>query len=132
MAATCLVPIVRLDDQPAEAAAVALCAACANQGFVVLAGHGVPEAVVAAQREASRHFFGLPLHDKMAVVSTAEDHFNRGYTPSNEQKLDPTAAHPDTKEGFYIGRELAAGKPALLLRGPNRWPAEELCPGFCR
>ena len=121
------VPVVRL-DQPAEAAAAAaLCAAFSNQGFVVLAGHGVPDAVVAAQRAASRRFFELPLEVKMELLG-----HSRGYIPANGQKLDLTAKHPDTKEMFTLGREPPAGVPALPLQGPNRWPSEELCPGFSK
>ena len=122
------VPVVRL-DQPAEAAAAALRAAFSNQGFVVLAGHGVPEAVVAAQRAASRRFFSLPLQSKLDLLASVEK-YNRGYIPAKALKVDPTDALPDTKEGFYFGRELPAGVPAQPLRGPNLWPSEELCPGF--
>jgi len=47
--------------------------------------------------------------------------------------LDPAKQRVgDTKEGFYIGREVAAGsqEAALPLHGPNVWPPEALLPGF--
>lgn len=50
-----------------------------------------------------------------------------------EETLDPaTATQPDTKEGFYFGREIAKGSPESKkpLHGPNQWPDEELVPGF--
>ena len=50
-------------------------------------------------------------------------------SPAHEQQLDAAAARPDTKEGYYVGRELprAEGRP---LQGPNVWPDEALVPGF--
>ena len=106
--------------------ASALRSACTHSGFAVLANHGVPATTIDAMRGASRRFFQLPLEQKMAVAAT-KDSNNRGYTPAHEQKLDPTAAKPDTKEGYYIGRELP-GSCGLPLQGPNQWPPEEWAP----
>lgn len=121
------VPIIDLSAPPAEAAA-ALRKACSESGFLVLANHGVPQEVVDAQCEASKRFFALPLEQKTALLATRDPN-NRGYSPANEQALDPTAL-PDTKEGYYVGRELSAGSCNLPLHGPNVWPPEPVCPGF--
>ncbi|EFN50456.1 hypothetical protein CHLNCDRAFT_143376 [Chlorella variabilis] len=58
-------------------------------------------------REAQRQFFKLPLEKKMTLLAT-KDPNNRGYSPAHEQALDPSGK-PDTKEGYYIGREVPAG-----------------------
>lgn len=52
-------------------------------------------------------------------------------SPPNEQKLDSAAAKADTKEGYYIGRELPTSE-RNPLQGPNAWPDEALVPGYRR
>jgi hypothetical protein len=183
-------------DLSSEEAPSILRQACEHSGFAVLKGHGVPQAVIDAMRDAQRRFFAvscsqartlapvdsagrahrwlasplrpqlqLPMGKKMELLAT-KDPNNRGcehllppclsilpcltscqpqgsgparpapphrrcrrYSPPNEQALDPSG-QPDTKEGYYIGRELPAGD--LLLQGPNVWPPEEWVPGFSR
>lgn len=44
-----------------------------------------------------------------------------------EETLDPAnSKQPDSHEGLYFGREVAAGseEAKLPLHGPNQWPAE--------
>jgi len=65
----------------------------------------------------------------------ADKKLNRGYTPFKEETLDPdTQKVGDTKEGYYIGPEAAAGvdaeEAAAALHGPNRWPSEETLPEY--
>ena len=89
--------------------------------------------MVVAQRDAARRFFALPPERKLELLASA-DPCNRGYTPPGEQRLGDAGNQPDTKEGLYIGREVAAAPPGAPplppLHGPNRWPPEEWVPGF--
>lgn len=121
-------PLIDLSLSPEQAAA-ALRAACTHSGFAVLANHGVEAAVIEAMFDASRRFFALPLEDKRTMLAT-ENPNNRGYSPAHEQQLDRSASKPDTKEGFYIGRELPAGGEEQPLQGPNNWPPEAMVPGY--
>jgi isopenicillin N synthase-like dioxygenase len=55
------------------------------------------------------------------------DENNRGWNPLGEETLDPEhQTRGDTKEGYYIGREVPAGsaEAKLPLHGPNVWPNE--------
>ena len=48
--------------------------------------HGVPEELVEQAFEANRRYFSLRLEQKMLI---AADGNNRGYTPFQEETLDP-------------------------------------------
>jgi isopenicillin N synthase-like dioxygenase len=61
----------------------------------------------------SRLFFELPLEKKREVEA---DHLNRGYTPFQEEVLDPDQQSiGDTKEGYYIGEPPVAWQGAVVL-----------------
>eukprot|EP00850_Spirogloea_muscicola_P004254 SM000018S03619 [mRNA] locus=s18:296361:299706:+ [translate_table: standard] len=108
----------------------AVAAAVRKAGFFYVVNHGVDAALAAAALAGARAFFALPLGAKMAV---AQDANNRGYTAFREEVLDPARQTiGDTKEGFYIGKEVPAGdaRSAKPLNGPNQWPAAQLLPGW--
>lgn len=119
------IPIVDLSADPASVASV-IRDACVRHGFFYLTNHGVPRTVVDGMHDASRAFFALPESAKRTVLAS-NDANNRGWTPLGEETLDPaTQTRGDTKEGYYIGREVGPssdehGKP---LRGANQWPDE--------
>lgn len=125
------VPVVDM-EAPQEVAAATLKAACLTTGFFYVTNHGIGEELIAEQFNKSRSFFELPA-DKKALIKVNK--YYRGWTPMADETLDPeNSAAADTKEGMYIGREIAEGseenkKP---LHGPNNWPDEELVPGFRR
>ncbi|CAM9195486.1 unnamed protein product, partial [Discosporangium mesarthrocarpum] len=103
--------------------------ACRDFGFFYLVNHGVTEELMKAVFDQSKAFFSLPLEDKRLVLA---DKNNRGFTPMYEEILDPAnQSVGDTKEGYYIRREVEAGSEEATrpLEGPNRWPPEELLPG---
>eukprot|EP00899_Mesostigma_viride_P014331 jgi/Mesvir1/2289/Mv19327-RA.1 len=103
---------------------------CKEHGFFYLDGHGVPLTLMDAVLAASRKLFDLPKEDKFGLLADAN---NRGYTPMEEETLDPLNQRKgDTKEGYYIGKEVPAGSPAASkpLHGPNKWPPPELLPGW--
>lgn len=113
------VPLIDLAAAAPAAAAREIDEALVSDGFFVVAGHGVPQAVVAAAFDASHRFFALAEADKQRW------HINRwplkrGFDPIGWQSLDP-GMPPDVKESFYLGVEAI---------GPNQWPDEALVPGF--
>lgn len=57
---------------------------------------------------------------------------NRGYTPYQEETLNPLQSAGDTKEGLYFGREIPKGDPEaeIPLHGPNQWPDPAQVPLF--
>lgn len=118
-------------DADEAALAAQLGAACRNTGFFLLAEWGgVDPAIVDAMMDQCRALFALPLADKMALLA---DENNRGYTPLAEETLDPgSQSRGDTKEGYYIGREVPLDSPEadLPLHGPNVWPPAAKLPGF--
>eukprot|EP00873_Tetraselmis_striata_P026460 jgi/Tetstr1/446724/TSEL_034212.t1 len=127
-----VVPLVDLSGQEEETVA-ALRDAATTAGFFYLANHGVPPELMAAQLAQQRALFSLPMEAKMAML--ADKRLNRGYTPFKEETLDPgVQSVGDTKEGFYIGPEAAAGadaeEAAAALHGPNRWPDPQALPEY--
>jgi len=105
--------------------------ACENVGFFILTHHGCE----AAQRDALAQaacLFALQQDMKEALVATPETN-NRGWTRLGEETLDPhLQMRGDTKEGYYIGREVPADSPEaqLPLHGPNVWPPASQLPSF--
>lgn len=129
------IPVVDLSGSfdPGSArrdAAKAIHIACRETGFFYVSNHGIPEALSAAQLEAGRRFFALPIDDKNAVDITKTPHW-RGYERPGVQTLDEGSA-PDLKESFAIACDLPKDHPWVLEgvpgQGPNLWP--EGLPGF--
>lgn len=117
-------PIVDL-SRSAEEVASTIRDACVKHGFFYVTSHGVPDEVVDGMFAASKEFFDLPEASKRTVLQDAN---SRGWTPMGEETLDPARQRSgDTKEGYYIGREVAKGSAEadLPLRGPNNWPDED-------
>lgn len=103
----------------------ALHAACSGVGFFYLANHGVADATLGAAREQMRHFFALPLQERL-VIGLDKSSCHHGYEPMQAQRLE-AGAPPDLKEGFYIGNEVGPEHPHVRAgyfnQGPNQWPA---------
>ncbi len=104
--------------------------ACRETGFFFIAGHGVPEELVAVQFEYAKMFFDLPIEEKLAIhMKNSVSRF--GYEPLGGQVLDSQdlssgKAPPDLKESFYCGTELPADDPwakkNIPAYGHNQWP----------
>jgi isopenicillin N synthase-like dioxygenase len=96
-------------------------------GFFYLAGHGVPEAVIAAAFAASREFHAMPLDEKMRLKLNEN---NIGYLPVNQSIQRASTVHkatrPNFNESFFISHDRGAGHPDVVagtpLRGKNQWP----------
>ncbi len=123
-----LAPLLTGRDKAAVAEAVGQ--ACREVGFLYIAGHGVPPALVDRCFAEIRRFFALSDERKMAVHMRRSP-CHRGYYPLFEENTDPDLT-ADLKEGFDIALELGTEDPDVIagkpLHGPNQWP-EDL-PGF--
>jgi isopenicillin N synthase-like dioxygenase len=106
--------------------------ACRDIGFLIIAGHGVSQALVESVEAVTREFFDLPLPEKMRVVRPAPD-VTRGYIPIEGESVARSRgeyAPGDLNESFMIGpvdvgdeayyRSPAAGKHFA----PNLWPQQ--------
>lgn len=60
--------------------------ACVTSGFFYLVNHGVDPELLDETFAQSKKFFALPLVEKMKVI---HDKNHRGYTPFEEEILDP-------------------------------------------
>jgi len=97
--------------------------ACARIGFLVVSGHGVPDAVIGNMLAASRAFFALPVEAKLAACPPDPAVF-RGYLPMADRSLGQSMGvegTPDLREGFAVGGT-SPSTPA------NIWPPAT--PGF--
>ena len=105
--------------------------ACETVGFLVVAGHGVPQATIDALIDATSRFFALPLTEKEKTISP-DPQVRRGYARMEATALAKAMgvdSPPDLREAFTINRvhdncapyfhTPAAGK----LFAPNIWPA---------
>ena len=128
------IPIIELcafeAASSAERAAIAhrVDRACRSVGFLVIADHGVSQAVIEQAWDKLRQFFDLPLQEKMACDAGGGP---RGYFPVEKETLARTRNEetaPDVKEAFSSGplsTPITAGPSDLadFFYGDNRWPA---------
>jgi isopenicillin N synthase-like dioxygenase len=114
--------------------------ACREVGFLTIAGHGVPDTLIAATQQAARDFFTLPVDEKLRVRRTAPA-FNRGWGAVGEESLAKTlgvGAPADYKESLGIGPVDISDDPyfhrpeAFPHFAENRWPERpaDLRPAF--
>ena len=102
----------------------AIGAACQDNGFFYLTGHGISEDLQDKLFEQAKWLFALPEDEKRALDKTHSP-ANRGYEPMKNQTLE-SGAPPDLKEGFYIGHEHGDDHPMVKAGqfnfGQNQWP----------
>ena len=116
-----------------EALATSIARSCRDTGFLVLANHGVPQALADGCFEAAARFFALPEEEKLALKVGM---LNLGFLPTGAQVIRTSTVNHNTKpnlnESFYISRDYAADDPDILAGKPfiglNRWPPD--LPGF--
>lgn len=131
------VPVIDLspfdEGAPRERVSVARAVdtACIDIGFFTIAGHGVPERLVARMLETSRAFFDLPVAQKRAVARPAPEQ-SRGYIALGDENLSYSrgdATTTDLKEFFAIGPvdvpddDYHRRPEAYPSFAPNLWPA---------
>ena len=97
-------------------------AACLGTGFFYVAGHGVPEQVVADVFDATRRYFALP--EAIRLGDKIDERFRRGFMPYGINQHP--GYDPDLKESYEFGMDLPLTDPDVVagrpLHGPNRWP----------
>jgi isopenicillin N synthase-like dioxygenase len=123
------ISVISLDDPDREKTIRQLRTACIDVGFFYLKGHGIEPSFIDTVMEESKKLFELPLQSKRALSDPV---MSRGYTAMEEETLDPSLQKKgDTKEGFYIGRDIPATNiqynPAKFA-GPNCWPTPATTP----
>jgi isopenicillin N synthase-like dioxygenase len=99
-------------------------------GFLVITGHGVDPALIAAVQQASNAFFDLPAVEKLAVLKPAPD-VTRGYIPLEAESVGRSQGLElpgDLNESLMIGPVDATeaayftGPAAGKHFHPNLWP----------
>lgn len=114
---------LRGDEAAQRAVAGRIGAACREDGFFYVVGHGVDPALEAALEELSAEFFAQDLETKMAIAMPLGGPAWRGYFPVGEEL---TSGQPDAKEGVYFGSELGPDHPRVRagtpLHGANLMP----------
>jgi len=91
---------------------------CETVGFFYLTDHGISDEMFQALELQTHKLFQTPNLPSDPVL-------NRGYTAMGEETLDPRSQKQgDTKEGYYIGREVVDSNPARFA-GPNVWPPQQ-------
>lgn len=104
--------------------------ACRDIGFLIIAGHGVSQDLIAEIDNVSRAFFDLPLEEKMRVGRPAPD-VTRGYIPMEGESVARSRgeyAPGDLNESFMIGpvdvgdTAYYHGPAAGKHFAPNLWP----------
>lgn len=137
-----IVPVIDvapyLDGSDKEGVARQVAAACENIGFLVISGHGVPQATIDAVLDTSKEFFALSNEAKRQYLPAQDSGF-RGYMELANMSLGQSlgnATPPDLREGFTINRvqdksDAYYSNPAAgRLFAPNIWPSEAEAPGL--
>ena len=125
-----LSPIRGTDPQAIAALGEAIDAACRQIGFLIVRGHAVPRATIAAVREAALEFFALPEEEK-ALIRPPAGTMLRGYTPPINRLARSRGVEtpPDFRTMLSMGRPEADGTQyaefpeARPFYQPNIWPA---------
>jgi isopenicillin N synthase-like dioxygenase len=94
-------------------------------------GHGLEPDEISRVFEQSKELFALSKFEK---ESLSDKTMSRGYTNMQNETLDPAhQTEGDTKEGYYIGRDIPITNSRYnptKLRGPNQWPDPDTLPHF--
>lgn len=120
-----------LAGEPGAATALAgeVARTCEDTGFLVVANHGVPQALPDRVFAAAAEFFAQPEAEKLALKI---GELNIGYLPFGGQTVRHSPVNRNTRpnfsESFYITRDRGPDHPDIVgkkrLIGLNRWPAE--------
>ncbi|WP_007514258.1 isopenicillin N synthase family dioxygenase [Pseudofrankia sp. EUN1h] len=112
-----------------EAVAAAVDRACRETGFLLLEGHGVPDAIMGAFVTRCDEFFALPVAEKLACVARkVPDGNNIGYTAFGEEAsayAEDNRTPPDLFEAMSFSRSDADRAPFDHYRAwypANAWP----------
>jgi isopenicillin N synthase-like dioxygenase len=104
--------------------------ACKDTGFLLIAGHGIDDALIAEMERVSHAFFDLPFEEKLKVGQPAPDVL-RGYIGVAKESLARSLgikAAGDLNESLMIGQPEVPdeayyrGSAAGHHFAPNLWP----------
>ncbi len=121
-------PYLRGEPNAQETLGKAIETTCRDTGFLVIANHGIPAALIDNTFAAARAFFDLEEQQKR-LYQVGD--LNIGYLPYGAQIVRTSKVHINTKpnfsESFYIVNDLAADDPRIVsgdpLYGRNKFPA---------
>lgn len=114
----------------ADAFAAELLEVAHRVGFLLLAGHGVDDAVTARWIDAVASFFALPEATKAGIDKHRSPHF-RGWERVGAELTDNRVDHREQLDLCTEHDPVVPADPVFLrLEGPNQWLAEEALPGF--
>lgn len=103
--------------------AAALDAACREDGFFSIVGHGIESELLTRLEVLGREFFARPEEEKAQIAMARAGRAWRGWFPLGGEL---TSGVPDRKEGLYFGAELPADDPRVVaerpLHGANLFP----------
>ena len=125
-----LTPLRKGDLAARRVVAAEINAACTNNGFFTIVGHGVPAELIARTRQAAAEFFAAPAAIKNAVLRPPEK-ISRGWNPPMDRTLASTlgdSTPPDLQEAWAMGPVEIGDSPYYTAgAGPsffaaNRWP----------
>lgn len=112
-----------IDGRDAAGVARRLGAACRQDGFFYVVGHGVDPQLRQRLETLARQFFAQDVETKRRIAMAHGGRAWRGYFAVGEEL---TSGQPDQKEGLYFGSELPAEHPLVRagtpLHGPNLFP----------
>ena len=118
------------DAAARRAVAHEIAAACTDNGFFTLIGHGVAPDLIARTRLAAADFFAAPAAVKTAVLRPPEK-ISRGWNPPMDRTLASTLGDttpPDLQEAWAMG-PIETGAGAYYTDGAgasffaaNKWP----------
>jgi isopenicillin N synthase-like dioxygenase len=122
-------PFLHGSDAERRAVAKAVNAACADIGFLLVSGHGIPASLIDRMRSFSTTFFDRPLKEKLRYRMPTDRY--RGFIALGNEALAYSLDEktpPDVKESFSIGpvdtpddAYHRAAAPANFF-APNMWP----------
>jgi isopenicillin N synthase-like dioxygenase len=128
------IPLLDLGDlrsgggRAVERLAETIARTCEDTGFMLLANHGIEQALIDEVFAEASGFFdrdlAFKLHHKIGDL-------NIGYLPNGAQVVRTSTIHnntrPNLSESFYIVQDVAADDPDVLagkpFSAPNQWPA---------
>ena len=119
------------DERAFGSLACEIAHACDEIGFFYALNHGIPAELIERAFTAARHFFALPLEQKMALRL---DQSHLGYLPiGTSVRVASTVHHatrPNRNESFFVSQDRDSNHSEVLVgtptRGRNQWPADLL------
>lgn len=117
---------IRRYDSDRAAFVAEIGAAYREYGFCCIGGHGIAPELIDGAYQRFKTFFDLAPQVK-ARYHVAGGGGARGYTPFMVETAKDSQ-HPDLKEFWHIGREIARDSAYAQLMPENLWPDE--VPGF--